>query len=380
MSLTDRKQRLSAEKARAILRRITDDDARLLGLNPRFARPEWLILTTLAVPPPHVRPSVAHDALTRGEDDVTHKLSDIVKANMAVSAALRGGQTQVHIEQVCTVHRGWGGEGCGPLPALSPRVLAAHCAAAVPLRHSHRQPAARHPLRDAAREHQAAQGLPGAARWQGRPRPGEPHGEASRLQRAHGHHGRPDPVHAPGKGPAGGAVEWPFRTPASPPTHPLTSLPHQVGVPRSIAANLTVPERVSRYNIRRLQARRQSSVGLVDCLPAHPLLLPRSLPQELVDRGPDQHPGAKSVIRDGDLRVDLRYKRAPIVLREGWVVERHLMDDDTVLFNRQVRVLLAWLSRRPNTRPAAAQPTLHKMSIMCHRVKVLDYSTFRMNL
>ena len=105
LSLADRKQQLSAAQARAILRRISDDDARLLGLDPRYARPEWLVLTTLAVPPPHVRPSVAHDALTRGEDDVTHKLSDIVKANMAVSAAIRGGQAQVHVEQV----RGHGG-------------------------------------------------------------------------------------------------------------------------------------------------------------------------------------------------------------------------------------------------------------------------------
>lgn len=41
-------------------------------------------------------------------------------------------------------------------------------------------------------------------------------------------------------------------------------------------------------------------------------------------------------------------------------MERHIRDGDLVIFNRQ--------------------PTLHKMSMMGHRVKVLPWSTFRMNL
>ena len=41
-------------------------------------------------------------------------------------------------------------------------------------------------------------------------------------------------------------------------------------------------------------------------------------------------------------------------------VERHLQNGDLVLFNRQ--------------------PSLHKMSMMGHRVKILPYSTFRLNL
>jgi DNA-directed RNA polymerase II subunit RPB1 len=44
----------------------------------------------------------------------------------------------------------------------------------------------------------------------------------------------------------------------------------------------------------------------------------------------------------------------------GYKVERHIKDGDYVLFNRQ--------------------PSLHKMSIMGHQVKILPYSTFRMNL
>jgi len=47
-------------------------------------------------------------------------------------------------------------------------------------------------------------------------------------------------------------------------------------------------------------------------------------------------------------------------LQCGDKVERHIRDEDLVIFNRQ--------------------PTLHKMSMMGHRVKVLPWSTFRMNL
>jgi len=47
-------------------------------------------------------------------------------------------------------------------------------------------------------------------------------------------------------------------------------------------------------------------------------------------------------------------------LEYGYVVERHIQDGDYVICNRQ--------------------PSLHKMSVMGHKVKVLPYSTFRLNL
>lgn len=78
-------------------------------------------------------------------------------------------------------------------------------------------------------------------------------------------------------------------------------------------------------------------------------------------RGPQEYPGARYVIRDTGERIDLKYnKRTDSLLQYGWIVERHLKDDDYVLFNRQ--------------------PSLHKMSMMSHRVKIMPYSTFRLNL
>ena len=52
-----------------------------MGFDPVWCRPEWLICSVLPVPPPSVRPSVKQDNSQRMDDDLTHKLSDIIKAN-----------------------------------------------------------------------------------------------------------------------------------------------------------------------------------------------------------------------------------------------------------------------------------------------------------
>ena len=56
-----------------------------------------------------------------------------------------------------------------------------------------------------------------------------------------------------------------------------------------------------------------------------------------------------------------RVQSAPLgeEVQPGYVVERHLMDGDVALFNRQ--------------------PSLHRMSMMCHRIKVLPSKTLRLN-
>ncbi|KAI5020604.1 hypothetical protein ZWY2020_045492 [Hordeum vulgare] len=66
-------------------------------------------------------------------------------------------------------------------------------------------------------------------------------------------------------------------------------------------------------------------------------------------------------MEDGQ-RLDLRYvkKSSDQHLELGYKVERHLIDGDFVLFNRQ--------------------PSLHKMFIMGHHIKIMPYSTFRLNL
>ena len=111
----------------------------------------------------------------------------------------------------------------------------------------------------------------------------------------------------------------------------------QVGVPERVAMTLTYPERVTPYNIDRLRKN--------------------------VQNGPDIHPGAiyvtpndgfKKFLRSGRIR-----EKVASNLSVGDFVVRHLQDDDIVLFNRQ--------------------PSLHKLSIMSHFVKVLPWRTFRFN-
>lgn len=84
-SLQPDKRLFSPSEVYAVLKKITESDLHLLGLSEEYARPEWMILNVLPVPPPPVRPSIAVDGGTmRSEDDLTYKLGDIIKASANV--------------------------------------------------------------------------------------------------------------------------------------------------------------------------------------------------------------------------------------------------------------------------------------------------------
>jgi DNA-directed RNA polymerase beta' subunit len=117
----------------------------------------------------------------------------------------------------------------------------------------------------------------------------------------------------------------------------------EYGVPERIAMNLTVPETVTKWNKKRLY--------------------------KFVRNGPNKHPGARQITkvkydeegRPNNENIYLKYvDRESIVLEEGDIVERHLMDGDVGQFNRQ--------------------PSLHRMSMMAHKVKVMKGNTFRLNV
>ena len=110
----------------------------------------------------------------------------------------------------------------------------------------------------------------------------------------------------------------------------------QLGVPLKIAKNLTKPIVVTKNNKKHLR--------------------------QLLLNGPDVYPGAKIYEKKNGENISLRYvDRNSIILEEGDIVHRHMIDGDCILFNRQ--------------------PTLHKMSMMCHRAKIMYVGdTFRMNV
>ena len=70
-------------------RRISDDDISFMGFSPIWSRPEWMICQVLAVPPPAVRPSVKHDSQQRSEDDITHIIVSILKANKTLQEKIQ---------------------------------------------------------------------------------------------------------------------------------------------------------------------------------------------------------------------------------------------------------------------------------------------------
>ncbi|EMD59684.1 hypothetical protein GGP41_008538 [Bipolaris sorokiniana] len=279
----DRKEVITPKQAQTIFKLLSDNTLALLGLNADYARPEWMILDVLPVPPPPVRPSISVDGTgqgMRGEDDLTYKLGDIIRANQRVAECQQEGSPQ-HVT--------------AEFEALVQYHVATYM-------------------------DNDANGVPQAMQKSGRPLKtirGRLKGKEGRLR-----------GNLMGK-----RVDFSARTVIT--GDPNLSL-DQVGVPRSIARTLTYPEVVTKFNISKLT--------------------------NLVRNGPNQHPGANYVIKADGVRLDLKHNKNldDLRLQYGWKVERHIDDDDVIIFNRQ--------------------PSLHKESMMGHRVKVMPYSTFRLNL
>jgi len=133
---------------------------------------------------------------------------------------------------------------------------------------------------------------------------------------------------------SGKRVDFSSRTVISPDPNLTIS---DVGVPVDVARKLTIPETVSEWNIEDLK--------------------------KMIINGPNEYPGANYIIRTDGVKIRLDYVTDRNILADsispGYIVERHLRDGDAVIFNRQ--------------------PSLHRMSIMAHYVKVLPYRTFRLH-
>ncbi len=278
-------RRLWPTEVRDRLERIPNDDCLLMGFNPETSRPEWTVMTVLLVPPPTVRPSIFLETGERSEDDLTHMLGEVVKANQKLAYSIKTGAPNSVVESEWDLLQYW---------------------VAVLFRNS-------------------ISGLP-LATQRGTRRPLK-----SLFQRLEGKEGRLR------KNLVGKRVDFSSRTVISP--DPMLDI-DEVGVPVEIAKTLTIPEYVNESNIERMK--------------------------DLVLRGPDSHPGANYVRKSGGMPINLRVvqrrgllKALAEELQIGDVVERHLMDGDNVIFNRQ--------------------PSLHRLSIMGHRVKVLPGATFRLH-
>jgi len=259
---------------------IPGEDIEVLGVDPERSRPEWMILTVLPVPPVTARPSITLDNGQRSEDDLTHKLVDIIRINQRFMENREAGAPQLIIEDL------W-------------ELLQYHVTTFMDNEIS---------------------GTPPARHRSGRPL-------KTLSQRLKGKEGR-------FRGSLSGKrVNFSSRTVISP--DPTLSM-NEVGVPERVATEMTQTMNVNERNLE--HARRY------------------------VANGPEEHPGANYVRRPDGRRLKVTEKNCEELAEKidpGWEVNRHLIDGDIVIFNRQ--------------------PSLHRMSIMAHEVVVMPYKTFRLN-
>ncbi len=94
------KRRISPIEIREKLVRIPNEELKKIGVNTSTARPEWAVLSLLLVPSVTVRPSITLESGERSEDDLTHKLSDIIRANQRLWENLNAGAPEVIIEDL----------------------------------------------------------------------------------------------------------------------------------------------------------------------------------------------------------------------------------------------------------------------------------------
>jgi DNA-directed RNA polymerase subunit A' len=281
--------KITPKEVRARLERIPDDDVRAMGLNPKFGRPEWMVLTVLPVPPVQVRPSITLESGERSEDDLTHKLVDVLRINQRLRENRDMGAPQLVVEDL------W-------------ELLQYHVTTYF--------------------DNQTS-GIPPARHRSGRPL-------KTLSQRLKGKDGRFR------SNLSGKRVNFSARTVISP--DPLLSI-NEVGIPVEVARALTVPLEVTPHN--------------------------QEVAKELVRRGPTPAPaegapyrcGVNYLVREDGQRIKVMEKNAEAcgeLVQPGCIVERQLIDGDIVLFNRQ--------------------PSLHRMSMMAHFVRILPQKTFRFNL
>ncbi len=272
--------RLTPIDVRDMLERIPNEDLPFLGLNPAIARPEWMVITALPAPPVTVRPSITLETGERAEDDLTHKLVDIMRINMRLKENMSAGAPAVIIEDL------W-------------ELLQYHVTTFIDNEITSIPPA----------RHRAGRVLKGIAQ---------------RIKSKEGRfrHNL-----------AGKRVNFCARTVISPDSRIKVS---EVGVPHEVALELTVPEVVTDRNADWLKnIILKGNTGLIG---ANYIIMPD---------------GRRKRVTEDDK------EQLAEELKPGVVVERHLMDGDTVLFNRQ--------------------PSLHRLSIMSHKVRVLPYHSFRIN-
>lgn len=270
------KERLYPTQVREWLEKIPAEDLPLMGYNPEKIKPAWFVLTVVQIPPITIRPSITLDTGIKSEDDLTHKLVDIIRINMRLKDNIDAGAPQLIIEDL------W------DLLQYHVTTYFDNNTAGVP-------PA----------KHRSGRAL------------------RTLVQRLKGKKGR-FRYNLTGK-----RVNFAARSVITPDSYLSIN---ELGVPQEIANNLTVPEFVTKWNLNDIKKLVKNSEEVL------------------------------YVVRPNGMRKKLtESNRAEIVdeIEVGFRVERKLTDGDIVLFNRQ--------------------PSLHRLSMLAHKVKIMPGRTLRLN-
>jgi DNA-directed RNA polymerase subunit A' len=227
-----------------------------------------------------MRPSITLESGERSEDDLTHKIGDIVRINQRLFENINAGAPEIIIEDLWDL-----------LQYHITTLFDNEVPQLPPARHRSGQPLKTLSERIKSKEGRIRYNL------------------------------------------AGKRTNFSARTVISP--DPNLNL-NEVGVPQEVAMILTVPEKVTPWNVEYLK--------------------------NFLKNGALVYPGANYIIRPDGKKKKVTEETKEASLQEisnGYIIERHLLDGDIAIFNRQ--------------------PSLHRMSMMCHKVKVLPCRTFRMN-
>ncbi|MBU1120679.1 MAG: DNA-directed RNA polymerase subunit A' [archaeon] len=270
------KERFYPTQIREWLEKIPDKDLILFGYNPERIRPEWFVLTVLLIPPISIRPSITLESGIKSEDDLTHKLVDVIRINGRLKDNIEAGAPQLIIEDL------W------DLLQYHITTFFDNNTAGVP-------PA----------KHRSGRAL------------------RTLVQRLKGKKGR-FRYNLTGK-----RVNFAARSTITP--DPYLSI-NEIGVPKEVADDLTVSELITEWNKKDIAKMIKETEQVVY------LIKPTGARRKITDQT------KKDALEELDV---------------GFRIERKIMNGDIVLFNRQ--------------------PSLHRLSMMAHKVKIMPNRTFRMN-
>ncbi|MDD3159668.1 MAG: DNA-directed RNA polymerase subunit A' [Candidatus ainarchaeum sp.] len=270
------KERIYPTQIREWVEKVPENDLKLLGYEISRVRPEFFVLTVLQVPPVTIRPTITLEAGMKSEDDLSHKLVDVMRINMRLKDNIEAGAPQLIIEDL------WD-------------LLQYHVTTYF--------------------DNNTA-GVPPAKHRSGRPL-------KTIIQRLKGKKGR-FRYNLTGK-----RVNHAARSIVVPDSFIDIS---ELGIPQEAAKELTVPEFVTEWNLTAAKKQIKTSDKPV------------------------------YVIRPNGSRKKVSIENRDEVSEEldvGYRIERNLQDGDIVLFNRQ--------------------PSLHRMSMMAHKARIMPGKVFRIN-